>query len=887
MRTLTQPLNMSPGGIPPVIHVSQYDSDFTIVFTLFSTVGGFTIESGTTAMVRGTKSSGTGYSADAAINISAKTVTVTGNQQMTAAAGHNIFEIVLKKNNKEISSKNFVLHVERAALDADTITDDTVLRELNAIIEGAETATRAADRAEAAAASIDFGLDVTPTQDSPNAVSSGAVWDITNNINDANILLNTLDGKIKNVPFGRSGTVHSVAVEYTEGKVKINGTLSDAMVLEADSDAVPVGSSMAILSRGGMTSGLFNDNANARKVHVEAGTYRFVFNMLSGSITKNGITYTSTADFGSTNVVNAYLLKPDASSGDYTLIKAGTTKEVELETGYIGIQTLYCYNGCSFANTVFELYLEKVVEEELPDTTLTEEGKPADAKAAGDAIKDVGKDVGRDIDDAQVLINASTGKVKNIPLYRSGTAGELSVEYKYGKVTINGTLTQNVVLEADADRVYTDVAATEIPSRNGFTSGLFSDNALARRIPIQTGRYRFVFNLLSGSVTKGDITYTSNEQFGTTNVVNAFLLKSDASSGDYSLIKTNVTTEETLDVTEIGMQVLYCYNGCSFDNAVFELYLETVKEEPIPYYWNSEIDRAVSQIQSNIVNSSLRSTTVCFVTDCHWKFNEKHSPYIIKDIFSKCNVNYFVNGGDILYRHTTTKKEAIDEITDCINAFRICGKPMITLYGNHDRNRNANSEHPETYLSHSEHANIVFKSFMPNPHIIRVSSDFAGFYWEDEFYRYAGIYWFSSETHSFPEAAEICNTDKPVIIFCHGIVFSIAEDPVDDVYDNRWVLNAFEPYKAKIKCFIQGHSHRDAIRHAWETVPIISIDCDTVNIYSTVGTITEQAIAFITFDTDKISIVKVGRGEDFVVTADSADWRQEYTNTVPDESNPL
>lgn len=885
MRTLTQPLNMSPGGIPPVIHVSQYDSDFTIVFTLFSTVGGFTIESGTTAMVRGTKSSGTGYSADAAINISAKTVTVTGNQQMTAAAGQNIFEIVLKKNNKEISSKNFILLCERAALDADTITDDTVLRELNAIIEGAETATRAADRAEAAAASIDFGLDVTPTQDSPNAVSSGAVWDITNNINDANILLNTLDGKIKNVPFGRSGTVNGVAVEYVEGKVKINGTLSSTTILEADADATLVGEEREIPARNGATSGLFEDNANARKVHVDAGRYRLVYNMLSGSVTRNGVTYTSNADFGSANVVTAFILKPDASASGYTLLKSSITTEVDLEAGEIGIQILYCYNGCSFNNAVFEIYLEKVVEEELPDTTLTEEGKPADAKAAGDAIKDVN----RDVDDAQVLINASTGKVKNTPLYRSGTAGELSVEYKYGKVIINGTLTQNaVVLEADADRVYTDATAIEIPYRQSINSGLFSDNALARRIPIQTGRYRFVFNMLSGSVIKGDITYTSNEQFGTANVVNAFLLKSDASSSGYTLIKTNVTTEVTLDVTEIGMQVLYCYNGCSFDNAVFELYLETVKEEPIPYYWNSEIDRAVSQIQSNIINASaVGSTTVCFVTDCHWKTNEKHSPYIIKDIFSKCNVNYFVNGGDILYRHTTTKQEAIDEITDCINAFRICGKPMITLYGNHDRNRNNNSDHTEAYLSHSEHANIVFKSFMPDPHIIRVSSDFAGFYWEDEFYRYAGIYWFSSETHSFPEAAEICNTNKPVIIFCHGIVFSIAEDPVDDTYDNRWILNAFEPYKAKIKCFVQGHSHRDAIRHAWETVPIISIDCDTVNTYSTVGTITEQAIAFITFDADKISIVKVGRGEDFVVTADSADWRQEYTGTVPDENNPL
>ena len=182
MRTITQTLNMTPGGVPPVIHVSQYDSDFTITFTLFSLFGGFTIESGTTAMVRGTKSSGTGYSADAAINISAKTVTVTGNAQMTAAAGQNIFEIVLKKNNKEISSKNFILLCERAALDADTITDESVLKELNAIIEGAETATQAAeeaedaaDRAEAAAQSL--VIDSSPTQGSTNAVSSGGVYD--------------------------------------------------------------------------------------------------------------------------------------------------------------------------------------------------------------------------------------------------------------------------------------------------------------------------------------------------------------------------------------------------------------------------------------------------------------------------------------------------------------------------------------------------------------------------------------------------------------------------------------------------------------------------------------------------------------------------------------
>ena len=129
MRSITKQLDMSPGAVSPVVHVSQYDSDFTIVFTLYCTDGTFTLESGTTAEVRGTKKSGTGYSATATVNISAKTVTVTGHKQMTAVAGDNIYEITLYKGSKELNSINFILAVERAAMDQDTVTDETTIRE--------------------------------------------------------------------------------------------------------------------------------------------------------------------------------------------------------------------------------------------------------------------------------------------------------------------------------------------------------------------------------------------------------------------------------------------------------------------------------------------------------------------------------------------------------------------------------------------------------------------------------------------------------------------------------------------------------------------------------------------------------------------------------------
>jgi len=154
MITYTNRLNMTPGRVPLVIHVSQYDSDFSLVFNLYSSDGTFTIESGTTAMIRGTKTDGNAYDADATIDINNQTVTVAGHVQMTAAKGMNVYELVLQKSGKDLATANFILAVERAAMDADTIASESILKEINALIDGASTATEAAARAETAAESV-------------------------------------------------------------------------------------------------------------------------------------------------------------------------------------------------------------------------------------------------------------------------------------------------------------------------------------------------------------------------------------------------------------------------------------------------------------------------------------------------------------------------------------------------------------------------------------------------------------------------------------------------------------------------------------------------------------------------------------------------------------
>lgn len=174
MITLNYTLGVYPAYNGTVAKLSQYSNDFTLIFTLTNDYGDFVLEDGTTAQIRGTKADGNGYSANCAIDIEAQTVTVTGDEQITAAAGDNTFEIRLIKGGKILNTVNFTIWVERAALDAGTITSDSVLLELNAIIEGAQTATQAAASASASAeaaatSAATLRLDPTLTQSGESA----------------------------------------------------------------------------------------------------------------------------------------------------------------------------------------------------------------------------------------------------------------------------------------------------------------------------------------------------------------------------------------------------------------------------------------------------------------------------------------------------------------------------------------------------------------------------------------------------------------------------------------------------------------------------------------------------------------------------------------------
>ena len=107
-------LDVVPSKSWQEVRLNQDDDDYTIEATLTARSGTFTIESGTTAEIRGTKPDGTAYTA--AATISGKVVTVKGDKKMTSAKGRGIFEITLSKSGKYLSTTNFFVNVECAAL---------------------------------------------------------------------------------------------------------------------------------------------------------------------------------------------------------------------------------------------------------------------------------------------------------------------------------------------------------------------------------------------------------------------------------------------------------------------------------------------------------------------------------------------------------------------------------------------------------------------------------------------------------------------------------------------------------------------------------------------------------------------------------------------------
>lgn len=167
MTSQTFNLDLIPQGVPPIVHVSQYDKGQTWNIHIYENGVVFPVPSGTSAAVQGTKPDNTGFQYPAVISVGDNVVTFTVEQQMTVLGGQFECELVLVNGENQVATINFILDVETTTLDDDTVISETELplieqaAELGAVINGyatqihadAETASTAATAATAAATS--------------------------------------------------------------------------------------------------------------------------------------------------------------------------------------------------------------------------------------------------------------------------------------------------------------------------------------------------------------------------------------------------------------------------------------------------------------------------------------------------------------------------------------------------------------------------------------------------------------------------------------------------------------------------------------------------------------------------------------------------------------
>lgn len=169
MTTQTIRLNMIPGGVMPVVYASQYDNQTNaLIFELYNGDEPFDVPSGAAVLINGTKppvdGQLTGFSYSAA-SISGNRVVCNVTQQMTAVPGNVLCELRIRTATQIIGSVNFVLKVERSALNDDTVLSETQIPlieqaidiaanladYIDTAVQSAETATDAAETATAAA----------------------------------------------------------------------------------------------------------------------------------------------------------------------------------------------------------------------------------------------------------------------------------------------------------------------------------------------------------------------------------------------------------------------------------------------------------------------------------------------------------------------------------------------------------------------------------------------------------------------------------------------------------------------------------------------------------------------------------------------------------------
>lgn len=105
-------INISPGGASDTVRVSQYDTNYPIIFSVYDGIQKAVIPRGITGVMRGTRKDGMGFSYPC--TVSGAVVKAVIDTAMTALDGRAEAEVVLFEGYSVFGTANFNVDVEKS-----------------------------------------------------------------------------------------------------------------------------------------------------------------------------------------------------------------------------------------------------------------------------------------------------------------------------------------------------------------------------------------------------------------------------------------------------------------------------------------------------------------------------------------------------------------------------------------------------------------------------------------------------------------------------------------------------------------------------------------------------------------------------------------------------
>lgn len=496
------------------------------------------------------------------------------------------------------------------------------------------------------------------------------------------------------------------------------------------------------------------------------------------------------------------------------------------------------------------------------DTTLTQSGKAADAKAVGDAIQQFSEEIAESKTTVSDILEYAPAQSKNLNVtkYVPKTISGVTIEVNDdGSLSLSGTATATIyALTGDENRATRFIL---YPGTYHLSGGL-------------SAAVKCYLTTYADAITPTTIRSYSDSGSGLTFVIEAecygFIQVNIANGTNVDGLTMKIQMEKGTAATEYISPWAAGERSARLDD--YERRLEEVETEvsgfPVPEYYfeNDYLPGRVAAVKAKMQEYMGHGDAFIFLTDAHWHQNAQKSPALLNYISKHLNINKFIGGGD-------TGGEGGN--TDFINTIRRAfpGRIYHTM-GNHEYfypatgsllAYNMNMYNDDVHTGDPNRNYYYFDNNRAHIRYIVLDSYAPGLTSGGEAqpgYEAEQRTWLENVALDVPDGWEI-------VVFSHHVYYMnlttlALTNPTTNgkaMLDILDAYNANTSSKGKVACVIQGHTHYDRITHTTGGIPVIITACDKYQPWidggtnkepwlatRVAGTITEQAFDIVVLD---------------------------------------